>query len=108
METFKAVGVELEGLKAAAAKLKAANATMAEAKKSADAAKQHISDWLGTFRKVDIDALKIGERVLISEVVMVSIGKQNKFDAKAFEMEEPKLFAQFKRDFATKQFEPLV
>ncbi len=108
VRTFKPSETELKPLRLAASQLKEANAAVGIAKKSSDAAKLVLTDWLKTQRKLDIDTLAIGEFVSIEDVVLIEIGKQNKFDEKAFLAAEPATHAKFKKDFPMQKFKPLL
>ena len=105
--TFRPVGEELVCLQRAAGHLKAANAALAEAKKAADAAKRVIEDWLLRERKISLEGLGIGELVHVEEVVLIEVGKQNKFDEKGFLAAHPGLHGEFKRDFAVIRWRPV-
>lgn len=108
MKTFKPADSELKSLRLAAALLKAANTALGEAKKQSEAAKKTLTDWLKDNRKLDIESLSIGEFVSVEDVVLIEIGKQNKFDEKAFMSAEPAIHARFKKDFPIHRFKPLL
>lgn len=108
MKTFKANEMDAAMLKDAASKLKAANAAIAAANKQVEASKQAIAQWLKDNRDTDIDALTIGEFVQIDGIVMIERAKQNKFDEKAFLLEQPAQHAAYKRDFPMNKFKSLI
>lgn len=107
MTTFKPSGAELDCLKEAAARLQAANASLGKAKKEADSAKATIQDWLTKERNVKLETLKIGDMISIEDVVLIVIGKNNRFDEKGFLASHPLLHAEFKKDFARLEFKPI-
>lgn len=84
----------------------AANAALSKAKKESDSAKATIGAWLEKERDLKIETLPIGEFVIIENVCFIEIGKQNKFDEKAFLASNAELHAQFKKDFSVVRFKP--
>lgn len=92
----------------AAQLIKDGNKQLAVAKKQVDNAKEAVAKWLKENRNIDIEQLPINEVVNVGGVLLINIGSQNKFDEAAFAMENPELYAEFKRDRATRQFKPLV
>ena len=95
-------------LRQAAVMLKNANAALSSAKKQADAAKTTIAAWLLENRQINVDTLPIGEIVNIDGVALIEIGKQNRFDQKAFALAQPTLTLEFTREFPTVKVKPLV
>lgn len=108
MTTFKPNEAEMVELKTAAEALKAANEALADAGKTVEAAKAKLGKWLEDNRSLKIETMKVGELVQIDGVVLIERAKQNKFDVKAFEMAQPKMYLGFKRDFPMTKFKPLV
>lgn len=108
MFTCKPSGADLVELQGVAKNLKAANEALAKANKAVEAAKKHLTEWLATNRKLDLNTLEIGEVVNIDGVALIEIGKRNSFDAQAFAIAEPALFEKFKKDFPMRKFRPLV
>lgn len=95
-------------LKQAAQMIKDGNAKLSEGKKQSDAGKAMIEQWLKDNRQCDISSLPIGELVNIETVCLIEVGKQNRLDQKAMQLEAPELFAKYQREFATVKFKPLV
>lgn len=95
-------------LRRAAVRLKKANSINSASEKVAKASKEFLAGWLQKNRNLDLEKLQIGELVHIEGIVLIEIGKQNKFDTEAFSSVQPQTFEKFKRDFPTKKFKPLA
>jgi len=108
MQTFKPAGEELKELQLAASILEQANTRLGLAKKEVESCKAKLTDWLATQRKIVLDALPIGEMVMIEGVVLIEIGKMSKFDEKAFLLANPAEHQAFKRDMKVTKFKPIV
>jgi hypothetical protein len=106
--TFKPTGDDETKLREAAKKLKQSNALLAIGKKGADAAKECIEGWLKQERKFDVATLEIGDIVNIEGIVLIEVGKQNKFDEKAFLLAQPSLHEEWKRDMPVRKFKALI
>ena len=104
MKQFKPSDADLLKLQAAATNLQEANKQANTAKATIEANKKVITDWLKENRDLDLDRLEIGETVYIEKVVFIEIGKMNKFDEQAFQIEHGKLHLAFKKDFPVKKF----
>jgi hypothetical protein len=108
MKTFKPSETEARELRIAAAKLEVANKALGEAKKNAEAAKEQLGKWLKAERELDLATLGIGEMILIEDVVLIEIGKQARFDEKAFLLAEPAKHAEFKKDLPILRYKPII
>ena len=108
MQTFKPAGGELEILQIAARTLKESNLQVAAAEKAVDAAKAQLIKWLKEERKLDLDALEIGEVINIEGVALIKIGSMNKFDARGFQLAEAELYKKWVKSIPVKRFDPQV
>lgn len=108
LQIVKPAGADLEKLQKAAKLLKKSNALYAIGKQGAEAAKAEISDWLKVNRKIDLDALPIGDFVNVEKVCMIERSKQNKFDEKSFLVDQPQLHEQYKRDHPITKFKAQI
>jgi hypothetical protein len=108
VQILKPSGAQLIALQAASVALRQANAVLAKAKESADAAKEAIINWLKSERSIDIETLPIGEIVMIEDVVIIKITSQNRFDEKAFLLADPAIHAKWKKDMPVRKFDPLA
>ena len=105
MQTFKTSDTML---RQAAQMIKDGNAKLTEGKKQSDAGKAMIEQWLKDNRQCDVASLAIGELVNIETVCLIEIGKQNRLDQKAMQLELPEVFAKYQKQFPTIKFKPLV
>lgn len=105
MQTCKIKDVQLEN---AVKSLATANASLAAAKKQADNAKETIANRLKDLRGIDLSSLKIGDMVNVENILIVEIGKQNRFDAATFQAKNPALYQTFLKDFPTTKYKALV
>lgn len=105
---MKTVKIDDAELKQAIVNLRVANSVLATAKKNADNAKETITNKLRTLRDINLETLAIGDLVCVDKLLIVEIGKQNRFDEANFQLQHPTLHAQYKKDFATKKFKALV
>ena len=108
MRKFIPAESELQSLKEKADCLKKFNAVQAETKKTIEATKAFFAKWLKDNRGLDLETLPIGEIVVIEGVVMIEMGKMDKFDEKAFLLEHADLHATFKRPLPVTKYKPLV
>lgn len=95
-------------LESAVRNLKAANAALAANKKTADNAKATIARILKEQRQLEIETLPIGELVCVNSFLIIEIGKQNKFDAAQFQLDEPALYEGYKKDFPCVKYKALI
>lgn len=95
-------------VKQAAECIRDGNKLLADGKRLVEAGKASLSAWLKTERKVDVESLPIGEIVNVDKVCLIEIGKQTRFDSKTFQLDRPKDFADYQRDFPTVKYKPLV
>jgi hypothetical protein len=99
-------------IQAAALKIATGNLQKSSGEKLTSAGKDFLARWLEENRLIVVDDLPIGESVLIKcqgvDVLRVDIGKQNKVDVKALEIEESDVAERFKRDFPMRLFKPLI
>lgn len=105
MQTFKTNDVALVN---AAQQIKQGNAILVLVKKQVDASKTAIEAWLKENRQVDIAALPIGEMVNIDGVCLIEVGKQSRLDQAALQLEQPEVFAKYRKEFPCLKFKPLV
>ncbi len=105
MLTFK---INDPALLQAAKILKAANAMAAQSKKEIETAKAIIAQRLQALRQVNISQLPIGDMISIEGILLIEIGKQNRFDVDKFQVDNGALYAKYKKDFATVKIKSLV
>jgi hypothetical protein len=105
MKSFK---IDDADLTKACANLRKANTTLAEAGKTAEASKTIIRSRLKELRGVDVGTLPIGEIVSVEGLLLVEIGKQNRFDEKQFALDKPALHGEYKKDMPCVKFKPLA
>ena len=105
MKSFK---IEDDQLKQACHSLKEANAQLSSATKTASGAKKIIQQRLYELREINLEVLPIGEIVSVEKLLLIEIGKQNRFDESQFEIDDPETYAKYKKDFPCKKFKPLV
>lgn len=105
MKTYKIENTELES---AVRNLKQANLAQSTAKKTADNAKATIARILKDSRDVELANLPIGEIISVNNCLLIEIGKQNRFDEATFQVKHSTLYSEFKRDFATIKYKPLI
>lgn len=108
MQTVKFNGPDLTEAEIAAKALREANRIISQAQKSADAAKEAITKLLIEKRGINPEILHIGDIVNIEGVLLLEIGKMNKFDEKSFSLKNPETYNAFKRDIPCKKFKPLI
>ena len=109
MKVFKPTTPEsIAALQRAALAIKAANGMFSAAKKMSEAGKTALADWLKTERDTDLETLPIGDLISIDGICLIEIGKMNKFDEARFQLAQPELHAEFKRDLPVKKFKPLL
>ena len=108
MQTVKPSGEDLAGLLEAARILVRSNKALNEAKKSADAAKEKIEQWLKSNRGIELEALKIGDMVLVDQVCLIERSKMTKFDERAFLIAHPALHEEFKKDIPVTKWKPVL
>lgn len=92
----------------AATRLKRANATLAEAKKEADSAKEILSRKILEIGKINVASLPVGSQILCAGGFLFEMREQSFLDQDALKSEEPGIFERFYGKRATKNFKPLV
>jgi len=105
---MKVLKIDDDDLTQACENLKAANAALASANKTAKGAKATISQKLKELRDVDIGALPIGELVSIDKLLLIEIGKQHRFDERQYSLDRPDEFEAYQKDFPVVKYKPLV
>lgn|SRR5262249_28682070 len=105
---MKVLKIEDDQLKQACQNLKEANSALARANKTASGAKEIICRRLYELREVNLEILPIGAIVSVEKLLLIEIGKQNRFDEKQFELDDAETYAKYKKDFPCKKFKPLV
>src|SRR5436309_726713 len=108
MQTFRPDPIERRHLIGLAELLKNANAQIAAAEKDKEAAKGNLVLWLKARRKLNVDALEIGDAIEIPGVVRIEIDCQTRLAQAALLLEEPLVYERFMRPVAVRKFKPLV
>ena len=105
---MKVLKIEDDQLKQACQNLKEANEALGRANKTAKGAKAIIEKKLYELRELNLETVPIGEIVTVEKLLLIEIGKQNRFDDEQFELDHPELYQSYKKDFRCKKFKPLL
>jgi hypothetical protein len=107
VRTCKPADCDLQTLQQTADRLRQANQQLSRAGKLRDAAKKSLSDWLRNNRQIDIEALPVGEIVVIEGIALIEIDSQNRFDEDAFLLSDPEKHAAFRKELPIRKIKPL-
>lgn len=107
LKTCKPSESELPNLQQLAKSMVEANSQKAKLEKVVEASKEAFVKWLLEQRGVNVEELEIGEMVMIENVVLIEIGKQDRFDEKGFLLSEPTTHAKWMKPRPVKKFKAL-
>ncbi len=100
--------IQLGQLATACQMLKEGNAMLALGKKKADAGKQAIIHWLASERATNVEALEIGEIIIIQgekgDLIKLEIKGKNRLDQESLQLHAPEVFAAHYKLFPEKSF----
>jgi hypothetical protein len=108
VKTCKPAESELPVLQHLSKSMAEANAAKAKADKIVESSKEGLAKWLLEQRDINIETLQIGDMVMIENVVLIEIGKQERFDEKGFLVSEPALHAQWVKPRPVKKFKSIA